>query len=74
MLTYQSTLLMTMMTMKMPKENRSSQAHLRVLQVRQDPAPDLDQDQGPDLGQGLVLVEDLRRAIQDLGPGNGLNR
>ena len=69
-----------MTVMEKPKINRRNQVHLRVhprLQD-QDQAPDQDQDLdldlGPDHVPGHVLAEDLRRAIQDLGPGNRVNR
>ena len=73
---YQSTRLMTMTVMEMPKKSLRNQVHLRVHPRLQDQAPDHDQDLdlGPDQDPGRVLVGDLRRAIQDLGPGNRVNR
>ena len=65
---YQSTRLMTMTVMEMPKKSLRNQVHLRVHPLLQDQAP------GPDQDPGRVLVGDLRRAIQDLGPGNRVNR
>ena len=55
---------------------KKSQSGLVLPQVLQAPAPGRDQGPGrdPDPDLDHALVEGLRRATPDLGPGNRVNR